>query len=64
MSKIYVSTCPDVGENEGGYYCIIFADEDYTIQIDDFVVHNFELSINPDINYWIELYLGGGLNNG
>lgn len=34
---LYVSATPDCEPNEGGYYCQVYADEDYGDQIDDFV---------------------------
>ena len=33
---LYVSATPDCEPNEGGYYCQVYADEDYGDQIDDF----------------------------
>lgn len=34
---LYVSATPDCEPNEGGYYCQVYADEDYGDQIDDFL---------------------------
>lgn len=35
---LYVSATPDCEPNEGGYYCQVYADEDYGDQIDDFCI--------------------------
>ena len=40
---LYVSATPDCEPNEGGYYCQVYADEDYGDQIDDFCIHPDEL---------------------
>lgn len=47
-NKVYVSTCPDVGENKGGYYCQVYSDEDMTIQIDDFCIHPDDCDCSDD----------------
>lgn len=52
---LYISTTDDCGENLGGYYCQVYADEGMTEEIDDFCIHPAELRENPDINYWIRL---------
>ena len=41
---LYVSATPDCEPNEGGYYCQVYADEDYGDQIDDFCIHPDELA--------------------
>lgn len=46
---LYVSATPDCEPNEGGYYCQVYADEDYGDQIDDFCIHPDELEENDDI---------------
>lgn len=40
---LYVSATPDCEPNEGGYYCQVYADEDYGDQIDDFCIHQMSL---------------------
>ena len=47
----YISTTPDVGTNQGGYYCQVYDDEDMTNQVDDFCIHPEELEVNPDVDY-------------
>jgi len=51
----YISLTPDCGPNEGGYYCQMYQDQDYSEQIDDFCIHPDELEENPDIEYWIKV---------
>ena len=51
----YISLTPDCGPNEGGYYCQVYQDQDYSEQIDDFCIHPEELEENPDIEYWIKV---------
>lgn len=51
----YISLTPDCGPNEGGYYCQVCQDQDYSEQIDDFCIHPDELEENPDIEYWIKV---------
>lgn len=46
---LYVSATPDCEPNEGGYYCQVYADEDYGDQIDDFCIHPDELEENDDM---------------
>lgn len=48
---LYVSATPDCEPNEGGYYCQVYADEDYGDQIDDFCIHPDELEENDDIKH-------------
>lgn len=59
----YISTTPDVGPNQGGYYCQVYDDEDLENQIDDFCIHPEELEVNPDIDYWIHSYIDGLVPN-
>ena len=51
----YISLTPDCGPNEGGYYCQVYQDQDYSEEIDDFCIHPDELEENPDIEYWIKV---------
>ena len=51
----YISLTPDCGPNEGGYYCQVYQDQDYSEQIDDFCIHPDELEENPDIENWIKV---------
>ena len=37
---LYVSATPDCEPNEGGYYCQVYANEDYGDQIDDFCIQD------------------------
>ena len=46
---LYVSATPDCEPNEGGYYCQVYADEDYGDQIDDFCIHPDELEENDEM---------------
>ena len=55
----YISTTPDVGPNQGGYYCQVYDDEDMTNQIDDFCIHPDELEENPDVEYWARANVEG-----
>lgn len=47
---LYVSATPDCEPNEGGYYCQVYADEDYGDQIDDFCIHPDELEENDELS--------------
>ena len=40
---VYISTIPDYGDNFGGYYCQVYADESMDEQLDDFCIHASEL---------------------
>ncbi len=51
---VYISTTDDCGENLGGYYCQVYADEEMSYEIDDFCIHPAELRENPDVDYWIK----------
>ena len=51
----YISLTDDYGPNEGGYYCQVYQDQDYSEEIDDFCIHPDELEENPDIEYWIKV---------
>ena len=51
----YISLTPDCDPNEGGYYCQVYEDQDYSEEIDDFCIHPDELEENPDIEYWIKV---------
>ena len=37
--KVWISRTNDCDENEGGYYCQVYSDEDMDYQIDDFCIH-------------------------
>lgn len=50
---------PDCEPNEGGYYCQVYADEDYGDQIDDFCIHPDELEENDDIKHWGKVNIDG-----
>ena len=56
---LYVSATPDCEPNEGGYYCQVYADEDYGDQIDDFCIHPDELEENDDIKHWGKVNIDG-----
>lgn len=51
----YITLTDDCGPNEGGYYCQVYQDQDYSEKIDDFCIHPDELEENPDIEYWIKV---------
>lgn len=55
---LYVSATPDCEPNEGGYYCQVYADEDYGDQIDDFCIHPDELEENDDLKRMMILSTG------
>ena len=42
-TTLYVSFCEDTQPNKGGYYCQVYADPELECQVDDFVVHNYQL---------------------
>lgn len=41
--KLYVSFVEDVFPNKGGYYCEIYLDDGGCNEVDNFVIHSFEL---------------------
>lgn len=41
--KLYVTFVEDVFPNEGGYYCDIYLDDSCCDEVDNFVIHPFEL---------------------
>jgi len=57
--KVWVSTTPDCGENQGGYYCMVYSDEDMTNQIDDFCTHPEDCDCTnlDEIEKFIEQYV-------
>ena len=38
-TKVYVTAIDDCGENVGGFYCQVYADEDMNDELDYFVIH-------------------------
>ena len=46
--KVYITKTPDCGENLGGYYCQVYADENFENEIDDFVIHTDDCNCNDD----------------
>jgi len=40
---VFVSLCDDIGENEGGYFCQVYDDEDMENEINYFVIHKEDL---------------------
>ena len=37
--KVWIGITPDCEENLGGYYCMVYNDEEMENQIDDFCIH-------------------------
>lgn len=37
--KVWISRTDDCGENEGGYFCQVYADENMDDEIDYFCIH-------------------------
>lgn len=56
--KVWISRCEDCDENEGGYYCQVYADEDMEHQIDDFCIHpdDCDCSNEDEVKKFIEEY--------
>lgn len=60
--KVWISRCTDCGENEGGYFCQVYADEDMENQIDYFCIHpedcdcNNEEEVEKFIKKYAEMY--------
>ena len=40
--KLYISFTDDCGENEGGYFCQVYLDEDFNNEYDTFVINRFD----------------------
>lgn len=57
INGLYFSMCDDIGENKGGFYVQVYKDEDYTIQIDDFVIPSEQVNNNYSLALeWIKSY--------
>ena len=41
--ELFISLCDDIGENNGGYFCQVYLDEDGTDEYDNFVIHKEDL---------------------
>lgn len=60
--KVYISFCDDIGDNEGGYFCQVYADMEmqnetdyFTISAEDIKKDNGQTILND--------YLNGGILN-
>jgi hypothetical protein len=40
--KLYITFTDDCGENEGGYYCQVYLDENDAFEYDSFVINKFD----------------------
>lgn len=58
IGDFWVDCIPDVGENEGGYFVMIYDDFDKNHQIDSFCIHPEDLKHNSSVLFWIKNYLG------
>lgn len=45
---VYITYIEDCGENEGGYYCEVYADEDLMYDLDFFCVHPEDCDCSDD----------------
>lgn len=50
--RMYITECRDCGENDGGYFCQIYYDEDCEKEIDNFCIHKEELELIPTTEFW------------
>lgn len=56
---LYIEAVEDCDENEGGYYCKVYSDENMKNEIDHFCIPSDALNDNPDVGFWIELFIDG-----
>ena len=48
---VYITYIEDCGENEGGFYCETYSDEDCDCKIDDFCIYPEDIDDNEDMSY-------------
>lgn len=55
---VWISTCQDYGENEGGYFCQVYADEEMSKEIDYFCIHpeDCDCTDEEEVEKFIEEY--------
>lgn len=56
--NVWITSTEDCEENEGGYYCQVFADEEWTTQLDDFCITPEQLE-EHDLEWWLNEYSKG-----
>ena len=58
--NVWVSVCEDCGENEGGFFCQVYSDENMENEIDSFCICPDYCDCNDDeaVEKYIEWYLG------
>lgn len=54
----WITYTEDCDENEGGYYCQVYADEEQANQIDDFCITPEQLK-EHDLEWWLNKYSKG-----
>lgn len=56
--KVWITYIKDCGENEGGYFCEVYADEDYNERIDYFCIHpeDCDCTNEDEVENFIEEY--------
>ena len=40
--KLYITFTDDCGENKGGYFCVVYLDEDCSVEFDHFCIHGLD----------------------
>ena len=53
--NVWITTTEDCDENEGGYYCEVYADEDWVYRIDYFCITLDQLN-EHDLEWWLNEY--------
>jgi hypothetical protein len=38
FDELFITFCPDCGDNVGGFYCQVYSDDTYEEEIDNFVI--------------------------
>ena len=56
--NVWISRVEDCGENKGGYFCQVYADENMEYEIDYFCIHpeDCDCSNDNDVDDFIRLY--------
>lgn len=56
--EVWISKCRDVGENEGGYFCEVYDNEDMDNRIDYFCIHpeNCDCDNDEEVENFIREY--------
>lgn len=56
---LFITLCDDCGENEGGYFCQVYGDDGFNIEIDYFCIHpeDCDCKNNEEVDNCIRKYI-------